>query len=286
MSILTTVLAAIDLTPEGRRVADRGRLIAEELGISLTILHTVESTSDSFIPSGIAALLAEHQSKATHEVAEWCRSRGAAEVHVDIRKGSPSWEIGRSSQDVELLLVGSSSLETGRAGPITRRVVEATRSDVIVVRRTARVPYRRAVIGVDFSEASAQTVARAMDLAPGAEITLVHGLPTRFERFMSDAGMFPEEVDLARKHRIESAETALDEFASRWPEVRKVVMVGPTVEVITEIARRRSADLVAVGSRGANATRMVLLGSAPSMLMDAAPCDLAVIRIPGEFRRP
>ena len=48
----------------------------------------------------------------------------------------------------------------------------------------------------------------------------------------------------------------------------------------------QSADLVVVGSRGANATRMVLLGSVPSSLLDASPCDLAIARIPSDFRRP
>lgn len=177
-------------------------------------------------------------------------------------------------------------MESNNTGPLARRVVEAIRSDVVVVKRQPRVPYRRVVVGVDFSEASAQTVARVMDLSPDAEIILVHALPTRFERFMSDAGMFAEEIDHVRKYRVTEAEQALDEFSARWPDAKKVVMVGPPVEVITEVARRRSADLIATGSRGANATRMVLLGSVPSMLLDASPSDLAVIRIAGDFRRP
>ena len=254
--------------------------------MSVTLLHTIESASDAFIPPGITGLLADHQTSATKELAEWCRGRTTTDVEIEVKKGSPSWEIGRASADAEVVVVGSSSLETGRTGPIARRVVESTRADVVVVRRQPRVPYRRMVIGVDLSEASAQAVARAMDIAPNAEVTLVHALATRFERFMSDAGMFPEEIDHARRHRTEMAEAALAEFASRWSDVRTDVMFGPTVEVLTEIARRRSADLVVVGSRGANATRMVLLGSTPTMLLDACPTDLAVIHIPAEFRRP
>ena len=31
---------------------------------------------------------------------------------------------------------------------------------------------------------------------------------------------------------------------------------------------------------------LVLLGSVPSSLLDASPCDLAIARIPSDFRRP
>jgi len=284
---LARVLAAIDLTPLGRRVAERARLLAEETDGAVTVMHTVESATESFVPNGIAQLLTEHQAEATRSLAEWCADRSEAPVDVKITKGSPSWEVGRASRNADVVVVGSSGPEAGVTGAIARRVAETLRCDVVIVRRQPRQGYRRVVVGVDLSEASAQAVEHAMKLAPNAnELTVVFALPTRFEAFMSDAGMFSEEVDLARKRRIEKAEEATAKFAERWPEARVIVMSGPAPEVIAEIARRRSADLVVVGSRGANATRMVLLGSVPSTLLDASPCDLAIARIPSDFRRP
>ncbi len=283
---MARVLAAIDLTPLGRRVADRARLLAEETDGTLTLMHTVESATESFVPNGIAQLLAEHQTEATKSLAEWCSSRSEAPVEMKVTKGSPSWEVGRASRNADVVVVGSSSHESGVTGTIARRVAETLRCDVVIVRRQPRQGYRRVVVGIDLSEASAQSVEHAMKLAPNGEFTLVFALPTRFETFMSDAGMFSEEVDLARKRRIAAAEVATEKFAERWPDAKVVVMSGPAPEVIAEIARRRSADLVVVGSRGANATRMVLLGSVPSSLLDASPCDLAIARIPSDFRRP
>lgn len=279
-------MAAIDLTPLGRRVADRARLLAEETDGDVTVLHTVEAATESFVPDGIAGLLAQHQEQSTKSVADWCAARSSVPVEARVTKGSPSWEIGRASRNADVVVVGSSSNETGVTGAIARRVAETLRCDVVVVRRQPRQGYRRVVVGIDLSEASAQAVDHAMRLAPNGEFTLVFALATRFETFMSDAGMFTEEIDLARKRRIEAAEAAAQKFADRWPEAKVAVMSGPAPEVISEIARRRSADLVVVGSRGANATRMVLLGSVPSTLMDASPCDLAIARIQSDFRRP
>ena len=267
-------------------MAERGRLIAEQMELPLVILHTIESPVNSFIPEPVAGLLADHQERSAAELADWCRARASCEVETRISKGSPSWEIARASKTAEIVLLGSSSVETETTGPVSRRVAEAIRSDVIVVRRQPRVPYRRLVVGVDLSDASHRAVERGLELAPDADLTLVLALPTRFESFMSDAGMFAEEIDLARKRRTAQAEDALRAFAERWPSARTVVASGPPPDVVAETARRRSADLVVVGSRGANATRIVLLGSTPSVLLDSSPCDLAIVRIPADFRRP
>ena len=267
-------------------MADRGRLLAEQMGWSMTILHTVEWAANSFLSPAVAGLLADHQEEAVQELAEWCRSRASCDVATRVPKGSPSWEIARASREAEVVLLGSSSVESEYTGPVARRVAEAIRSDVIVVRRQPRVPYRRVVVGIDLSAASARAVDRSLELAPDAELTLVFALPTRFESFMSDAGMFSEEIDLARKRRTAAAEEAVARFAERWPHAKTVVASGPPPDVISETVRRRSADLVVVGSRGATATRIVLLGSTPSVLLDSSPCDLAIIRIPADFRRP
>ncbi len=284
---MARVLAAIDLTPLGRRVADRARLLAEETAGAVTVIHTVEAATESFVPDAIANLLADHQAEETRLLADWCSNRSDVPVEARITKGSPSWEVGRASRNADVVVVGSSTHETGVTGATARRMAETLRCDVVVVRRQPRQGYRRVVVGVDLSEASAQAVEHAMQLAPNAnELTVVFALPTRFESFMSDAGMFSEEIDLARKRRTEDAEEATATFAERWPDARVVVMSGPAPEVISEIARSRSADLVVVGSRGANATRMVLLGSVPSALLDASPCDLAIARIQSDFRRP
>ena len=283
---MARVLAAVDLTPLGRRVADRARLLAEETDGTVTVIHTVESATESFVPDAIAHLLADHQAEATRSLVDWCSGRSDVPVEARLTKGSPSWEVGRASRNADVVVVGSSTHETGVTGATARRVAETLRCDVVIVRRQPRQGYRRVVVGVDLSEAAAQAVDHAMELAPNGEFTLVFALPTRFETFMSDAGMFSEEIDLARKRRTVAAEEATAKFAKRWPEARVVVMAGPAPEVISEIARRRSADLVVVGSRGANATRMVLLGSVPAALLDASPCDLAIARIPSDFRRP
>lgn len=284
---MALVVAAVDLTPMGRKVADRSRLIAEQLSGEVVLLHTVEPLGEAFIGSDVAKLLSSHRRDAVNQLGEWCASRSSVPVQVRVVKGSPAWEIVRAGKKAELVVVGSSSLDSEKVGPTTQRVVESHKGDVLMVRRQPRVPYRRVVVATDMSGASAAGVEFALKLAPEAEITLVHGLPSRFNSYMSDAGMFPEEIEDVRKGRARSAAGAMEAFADRWGDrVRTVVSDGPPGAVVEETARRRSADLVVVSSRGAGATKMVLLGTVAERVMKTVPTDVAVARVQGEYRRP
>jgi nucleotide-binding universal stress UspA family protein len=283
---VTYVLAAADLTPLGRRVADRARLVAEQFGLDIRLIHAIEPMAEAFITDELAKLVGAHEKEAAERLAEWLRGRTELDVSVTTVKGSAAWEISRLSKEAALTLIGSSAVDYGRVGPVARLVTEASRGDVVVVRRQPRNPYRRVLVPVDLSEASVRGVELARRLAPEATLSRLYALPTRFDSLMAEAGMFPEEIDLNRKGRLSQARQALDDFASRFENVSTTVVDGPPLEVIEETARRRSADLTVVASRGAGATRMVLLGTVASGVLDTLPCDVAIARVPGDFRRP
>ena len=200
---------------------------------------------------------------------------------------APKAKPAASMLSADLTIVGSSAIDHAHVGSTSRRVAEASRGDVLVVRRQPRVPYRRVVIGVDMSEASSMAVDAAFRFAPTADYTLVHAVTSRFNSAMVDAGLFPEEVAQSQRERIDQAGLALEDFAERWPgRVRTVLAEGPARAVIEETARRRSADLVVVANHGATATKMVLLGTVASEVLIGLPCDVLIARVPGEFRRP
>lgn len=284
---MPTVLAAIDLTPLGRRVADRARLVAEGVDGAVTVLHCIEPLTEAFVGAGVADLIRDHRIKAAAEVAEWCADRASIRVDWHTVKGAASYEIVKASRNADLVAIGSSTLDNADVGPTAFRVAETARSDVLVVRRQPRVSYRRVVVGVDLSEGSAMAVEAALRWAPEAEVTVAYVLPTRFDSYMLDAGMFPEEVDRVRRIRLDEAGLRLEEFVERWPgRLRPYLTDGPAETLLEDVARRRNADLVVVGSRGAGATKIVLLGTVASSVLRDMPSDVLIARVPGDFRRP
>ena len=284
---MRAVVVGVDLTALGRRVADRARIIAESTGADLELVHVLEPVGEAMIEPGLGKLMREHQTAQAEKLAAWVRERTNVGVHLQVVKGSPSWELCSRAKSADLVVVGSSTVDAFTAGPITRRVARKAFCDTLVVRRQPRVPYRRVIAAVDFSESSRAAVERALDLFPDADITVLYSLPSRFDPLLTDAGLFAEELVASRETRLEAARDRMNEFAHEWNQrVRTLIVDGPPMETIDEIVRRRGADLVVVGSRGATATRMVLLGTVAEGLLSVAPCDVLVARSRASFRRP
>ncbi len=283
----TRVVAAVDVTPLGRRVAERARLVAEQLDAALEILHVLEPLGDAYLHDGVVKLVRDHRTREAEDMARWLGGRAEVPVDLKVSKGSPVWEIVKAGKEARLVVVGASPVDHPRLGPVSARVAETSWTDVLVVRRQPRVPYRRVVAAVDLSELSAAAVELALELAPDADLSLVYALPSRHDGLMARAGMFPEEIDSSSRRRLIQAKEAMAKFAARWPgRVRTVVEHGPPAQVVEEVVRRRSADLVTVTNRGAGATKLVLMGTVAGRILQAVPCDVAVHRVPGEFRRP
>lgn len=271
----------------GRRVAERARLVAEVHGAILRLVHVSEPAGEAMIDPRLARLMRNHQADTASDLRDWCTSRAAVEVNLDLARGSPSWELVSRAKKADLVVVGSSTIDAFTVGPTARRVAEMATSDALVVRRQPRVPYRRVVVAVDFSEASRGAVERAMTLFPDSDVTVLYSLPSRFDPVLVNAGLFAEEVDASRGYRLEAAADRMAEFTHPWNGALSTVIAdGPPTETVDEVVRRRNADLVVVGSRGASATRMVLLGTVAEGLIAQAPCDVMVARAGGQFRRP
>lgn len=282
-----SLVAGIDLTAMGRRVADRARIIAEETDARVVLVHVLEPVGEAMIDPGLARLMRDHQVLEAQKTADWLAERTDVEVSLDIVKGAPAWELASRAKKADLIVLGSSTVDAFAAGPTTRRVAHMALSDVLVVRRQPRVPYRRIIAAVDFSEASKVAVRRAIEMSSEAEVTVLYSLPARFDSLLVDAGLFREEMDASRGERMEAARDRMLEFAQEWNgQVRTMVTDGPPAETIDESVRRRGADLVVVGSRGATATRMVLLGNVAEGLVGNAPCDVLIARSAAPFRRP
>ena len=281
------VIAAVDLSGLRRRVADRARIIAEETGASLTLLHAIPPLRDVFLSKAEVRAMQQIRLKSTEQLADWLRARTEIEVGVETPVGPPARVVARAGHDADVIVAGTSSLDPSAVGPMTRRIARKSRSNLVAVRRQPRVPYRRVLVAVDLSEPSRAGPELAFELAPDADVTVVYSLPVRFDALLGEAGLGEAELGDSRKRRIEEARAALEEFVSPWQgRVRSLVMDGPPGETIHEVVRRRSADLVVVANRGASSDSMVLLGTVAEDVLGTAPCDVAVAHAKGAFRRP
>lgn len=281
------VVAAFDLSPVGRRVVERARLIAEEQNSPLLLVHVVETVKGAFLDSDHLRSLRRHREGAAEQTLHWVRERTSVPAELALPRGNPARAIARLVDIDDLVVAGASSLDIERTGSVTRRLAHASRAGVVSVRRQPRAQYRRVLAAVDMSEASRGAVELALRMAPKAEVTAVYALPARFDELLADTGAPADELALLRARRLRDAAAALEDFVGAWEgAVKSRVVDGPPLETIAEEVRRRAADLVTVASRGMNADSMVLLGTVAEGIMETAPCDVALARVPSVFRRP
>lgn len=280
-------MAAVDLSPMSRRVADRARLVAEEHNAKLRLVHVWE-LPDVPLPDDMLERLYLHRQSQAEDLLTWINARARCPVELDVRSGNVGTDLTRMSHRTDLLVTGTSSVDQTRVGPLTTRLARKSHSSVLSVRRRLDTPYRRAIAAVDLSDSSSTAVDLALELATESEtVTAVVSLPSQDEMILSEAGVVPEQLDLVRRKRISLLEERLEKFVAGWGGlVRTRVLDGPPAETVAEFARRRNADLVVLSSRGAANSNMVLLGSVAEATMWTVPCDVAIARVPGRFRRP
>lgn len=284
---MRAVVAGIDLTSMSRRVADRARLMGEAFGIPVHLVHVLEPVEEAMIDPGQAKLMRIHQRNEAEKLAAWTRERSSVPIELEVINGSPSWTLALRAKSSPLLTVGSSSIDNFSLGPVSKRIARKSQTDTLIVRRQPRVHYRKIIAAVDFSEQSRVAVDHSLTHFPDVDLTLLYSLPTRFDPMLADAGLFEEEVSASRAFRMKTANERMEAFSSRWDgSLRTLVVDGPPISTIGETLRRRSADLVVVGNKGASSTRMVLLGTVAEGVAEEAPCDVLVARSPAPFRRP
>jgi len=85
----------------------------------------------------------------------------------------------------------------------------------------------------------------------------------------------------AKAQALEALGAARDRFGALGLTVDCAVVIGRTAQALAEEARRLSATLVVVGSRGLGTISATLLGSVSAELVDIAPCPVLVARSAG-----
>lgn len=285
--MIDRVVAGIDLSPIGRRVAERARMVADRHGLPLHLISVQESPSDAFLGEGLGRLLFERYQKNLVDVANWLGARATVPITHQAIRGSIGWELVREAKKASIVVVGTSAVDVERCGPIARRVSIMSSGDVLVVRRQPRNAYRKVMAAVDFSVHSQTAVETALRWCPDAELTAIFSLPDRWDPALFESGLFDVEVEAARSSRLARAVEKMEEFVAMWPgQVKPIVVDGSPATAIDEVVRRRGVDLMVVANRGAGATRMILLGTVADGVLETMPCDVLVARVEGDFRRP
>ncbi len=277
---LTRILAATDGGPSGRLAVVRAASIARETGAALHAVHVVDpddASTDVTTP-------ADHDLAAAALRRHLARINPPPELHV--RFGPTFVEIVHLAQslDVDLIVAGAHRSPGGRRffiGTTAGRLARLGDRPLLLVRHRVQGPYRRVIVGIDASAASAHVIGAAQAVAPTATIIpamVFHVVGESKLRSVAGGTAIAElRAEVARQREHELA----DFLATHAPDTdthAPMLEIGDPRERLPQLPKAQRCDLLAVGTHGKTGIRYALLGSVAEHVLRDTDRDVLLAR--------
>ena len=306
MPTIARILCPVDFSEASTHAAEHATVIAGWYGSSITALHVF---SPIFLPvrgaeavhypgeAGLDDLEAGRLKDATRASFGAAVSAGTP-VDIVIKTGQPVHSILETAASLPADLIvmgthGAGGFEHLVLGSVAEKVLRKASCPVLTVpprtQATSRIPFKRVLCAVDFSDCSLSALAFAMSLAEESDagLTLLHVVewpweeppPPAIEELPPTEGLQLSEF---RKQREAEARARLEglvpDDVRKWctPSVR-VSHGKPYVETL-RLAAEESSDLIVIGVRGRSAIDVSLFGSTANQLVRRATCPVLTLR--------
>jgi nucleotide-binding universal stress UspA family protein len=142
---------------------------------------------------------------------------------------------------------------------------------------------RRVLHPTDFSRASATAFNRAVETAKAnrAELLLVNVITSSFppigDGYISPK-VYAEMEASARAYARKHLDAQLAKAKRAGARVRGLILEGLPHDRIVQVARRKRADLLVMGTHGRTGLAKFFLGSVASRVLALAPCPVLTVR--------
>ena len=298
------ILCPIDFSDASAHAIDHAVAVAGWCKARITALHVYSPTLVS-----VPGVDLSGQGEATNDTdREALRTRTAAhcqaattagiDLEILIDSGQPTSRILECATSLPADLIVMGTHGTGGfqhlvLGSVTERVLRKASCAVLTVppraQGTSRLPFRRLLCAVDFSDASLTALQYAFSLAheSDAELTILHVVewPWREPPPPSTSDLPPAQASALAEYRRYCEQSATARLRSLVPEAvpatrppaTRVSHGKPYVETLRLAAEDR-ADLIVIGVHGRNPVDLHLFGSTANQLVRRATCPVLTVR--------
>lgn len=293
MTLTRHILSATDLSEHSLQAVDRAADLAHTTGARHTVMHALGL--DALGP--LRNLLGERAEAVAHTAVDQQRQALENAMAAPGRRHGPTPELRveeglatrvvpeqAAAHDADLVVVGARGQSTLRrlvVGSTASRLLRKSRCPVLVVKNPCQQAYRRVLLPIDFSPGSVLALTLARELAPQADLVLLHAFDVPFEGMLQYAGV---SQDVIHQYRIEARERALQalrEMAIQHGltpgQFTPLVDHGDAVALITGHQQRLGCDLVVMGKHGTHVTEELLLGSVTKRVLSEGDADVLVV---------
>lgn len=294
MTSTQTILVATDLSAPARHAVERAFHLAASTDSELYILHAMELDALDSLREMLgddvfevkAALNSDAHARLEQLTGNAMIRRGVA-ARTCVADGNPLATIAAEADalDAYLLVLGArgeSFLRHALLGSTAARLLRKSSSrPVLVVKQAPHEAYRSVLVAVDFSPASLKAICLARQLAPNADLALLHALELPYEGKLTFAGVDERVISRYVTTESEARRKRLHElaFAAGLTAVDYSVRIvrGDPAQQIVAMEQEFDADLIVVGKHGSHIAEELLLGSVTKHALAESQCDVLVI---------
>ena len=293
------ILCPVDFSEASRHALRHAVAIAGWYGSQMTALHVYNPV---FLPvppillaefPGAALPTETERYQMEEDLRTWLAPAKAAGVQADIEfvEGNPAARIldRATSLPADLIVMGThgrGGFERLLLGSVAEKVLRKASCPVLTVPPPAasksRLPFKRLLCPVDFSEPSLSALRFAVSIAKesDARVTIVHVLECPPDDDLVAGRAF--DVLEYRRQVEEQATRRLDALLSEdernWCRPTTTLSYGKPYRQILTIAENQEADLIVMGVHGRNALDLMLFGSTTNQVVRRASCPVLTLR--------
>jgi nucleotide-binding universal stress UspA family protein len=294
MTTLSRILAATDLSAPARQAVDRGFQIAAHSQAKYSVIHALELDALDVLREWMGENVSFLKKKLEADARSGLQQLATdAEKHYGVKAetaviSGPHLAVISSyaeQSNAELLVIGERGQDFLRhhllGSTASRLIRKSVRHPVLVVKQPPHEAYKRILIPIDFSTASAAAVKFCRRLAPDAEIILLHAFEVPFEGKIAYAGV---DEDIVKQYRIATRDRALtniravaDSAGLDIGDYTPLIVHGDPSQTVIDQEQEFDADLIIMGKHGKNFTEELLLGSVTKHVLAESQCDVLVV---------
>lgn len=291
------ILCPVDFSDASRHALDHAAAFARWYGATLSVLHVVEPIAAA-VPGTLVGpypfraapdLMDLERTRA--ELRDFLRTAGLSDgVEACVQRGRIADVIAERVRvlPADLLALGTHGLggfDRLVLGSTTEKLLRKAPCPVLTVppraRVTSKLPLRRLLCPIDFSECSLAALQMAFSIAQesDAQLTILHVI----EAWPSADDLASDTV-LAAYYRdrerglATTLERAIPDTVRDWCEPRTRLARGKSYQAILGIAIEESTDLIVMGVHGRNLVDLTVFGSVTNQIVRGATCPVLTVR--------
>jgi nucleotide-binding universal stress UspA family protein len=283
MKELKRILVGLDVTEKSNNVLKRALSIANEHKADLFIVHAVRTPwvgVPSYFGGKDIDIDNESISKNIEKKIKPLNREFKVNCFVFVKEGNPQDIILYESKlnQVDMIVMGAHSKAKGRKGFLgttAQKVAHLSHLPVLIVKNSAKSPYKHIIAPTDFGMQSKQSILFAKDIFPNAKINVVNA----FDTIYMEGPYAVVGRDLSQYNDVAKscAQSDLKHFMQEVSVKKGKVIDGElyTKETLVTYIKEGQYDLVIVGSRGTIGLN-ALLGSVSNYILRETSKDVLV----------